>query len=75
MHTTLPDLKINAVVFGSLIRMMHAAKRFGLYSEFLAFNAIERRSSSQFRLKVLTRFYSLGMLGFSFCESITDDAG
>ena len=60
VQTTLPDLKISAVVFGSLIRMMQAANLLGLYSEFLAFRAIERRSSSHPRLKVLTMFYSLG---------------
>lgn len=36
VQTILPELKINAVVLGSLIRMITAAKRFGLYSAFLA---------------------------------------
>ena len=34
--TILPEAKISAVVLGSRIRMMTAAKRFGLYSAFLA---------------------------------------
>ena len=34
--TILPEAKINAVVLGSRIRMMTAAKRLGLYSAFLA---------------------------------------
>ena len=34
--TILPEAKIRAVVLGSRIRMMTAAKRFGLYSAFLA---------------------------------------
>ena len=34
--TILPEAKINAVVLGSRIRMITAAKRFGLYSAFLA---------------------------------------
>ena len=70
VQTTFPDLKMRAVVFGSLIRIMHAAKRFGLYSLFLALRAIDLKSSSQPRLKVLTMFCSLGMLGiiFAWCE-------
>jgi hypothetical protein len=34
VHTILPEANISAVVLGSLILMMAAAKRFGLYSMF-----------------------------------------
>ncbi len=40
VHTILPEEKIRAVVRGCLILMISAAKRFGLYSEFLAAKAI-----------------------------------
>ena len=60
VHTTLPDLKIRAVVLGSLIRIIQAANRLGLNSLFRALRAIFRKSSSQPRLKVETMFYSLG---------------
>lgn len=36
MQTIFPEEKINAVVLGSLIRIMTAANRFGLYSAFRA---------------------------------------
>lgn len=35
VHTILPDENIRAVVLGSLILIMTAANRFGLYSAFL----------------------------------------
>lgn len=54
--TILPEAKINAVVLGSRIRMMTAAKRFGLYSAFLACNAIVFKSRRQSRLTVATMF-------------------
>lgn len=72
VQTTLPDLKIKAVVLGSRMRMIQAAKRFGLYSEFFARSAIERRSSSHPRLKVLTMFYSFGRWGDCF---VCNDGG
>ena len=75
VQTTFPDLKMRAVVFGSLIRIIHAANLLGLYSEFLARKAIYLRSSSQPRLKVETMFYSLGLYlssgsGTTFCMLI-----
>ena len=70
--TILPEAKIRAVVFGSRIRMMTAAKRylqsapkqnthlvvstFGLYSALRAWSAIVFRSSRQSRLTVATMF-------------------
>jgi hypothetical protein len=36
VQTIFPEEKINAVVLGSLIRIMTAANRFGLYSAFRA---------------------------------------
>lgn len=56
VHTILPEEKIKAVVLGSRIRMITAAKRLGLYSAFLACRAIFLRSSLQFRLTVETMF-------------------
>jgi len=43
--TILPDAKMSAVVFGSRMRMITAAKRFGLYSAFRACKAMVLRSS------------------------------
>ena len=40
VHTILPELKMRAVVRGSLMRMITAANRFGLYSAFRACKAI-----------------------------------
>jgi len=60
VQTILPELKINAVVFGSLIRMMTAAKRLGLYSAFLQFKAIFLKSNLIPRLAVDTIFYRMG---------------
>jgi hypothetical protein len=69
--TIFPDAKIKAVVFGSRILMITAAKRynlilfqeilrkritFGLYSAFLACNAIVFKSKRQSRLTVATIF-------------------
>lgn len=56
VHTILPELKIRAVVRGSRIRMMTAAKRLGLYSAFLAWSAIFFRSNLQSRFTVQTMF-------------------
>lgn len=56
VHTILPDEKINAVVLGSLILIMTAANRFGLYSALRACSAILFRSSLQFRFTVDTMF-------------------
>lgn len=56
VHTIFPEEKIKAVVLGSRIRIMTAAKRFGLYSAFLACSAIFLRSSLQFRFTVETMF-------------------
>jgi hypothetical protein len=54
--TILPDAKISAVVFGSRIRMMTAAKRLGLYSALRACSAMVLRSRRQSRLTVATMF-------------------
>ena len=51
-----PELKMRAVVLGSLILMMTAAKRLGLYSAFLALSAIVFRSSFVAKLTVHTMF-------------------
>lgn len=56
VHTILPELKISAVVRGSRMRMMTAAKRFGLYSALRASRAIFFRSSLQLRFTVETMF-------------------
>lgn len=58
VHTIFPELNINAVVLGDLIRMMTAAKRFGLYSAFRAYKAIFLSSSVQPKFTVLTMFLS-----------------
>ena len=60
--TILPLRKMSAVVFGSRIRMMTAAKRFGLYSALRAFRAIVFRSSSVARLHVATMFCRMGLM-------------
>ena len=60
-----PELKMRAVVLGSLILIMTAAKRFGLNSAFLAERAIFLRSSLTPMLTVLTMFCSWGMMLFS----------
>ena len=43
--TILPDANMSAVVFGSRMRMITAAKRFGLYSALRACSAMVLRSS------------------------------
>ena len=37
VHTTFPEEKIKAVAFGWVILIVQAAKRLGLYSQFLQF--------------------------------------
>lgn len=56
VHTIFPDEKIKAVVLGSRIRIITAAKRFGLYSALRACKAIFLRSSLQFKFTVDTIF-------------------
>eukprot|EP00205_Picochlorum_sp_RCC944_P007289 CAMPEP_0182613928 /NCGR_PEP_ID=MMETSP1330-20130603/28036_1 /TAXON_ID=464278 /ORGANISM="Picochlorum sp., Strain RCC944" /LENGTH=113 /DNA_ID=CAMNT_0024833697 /DNA_START=167 /DNA_END=508 /DNA_ORIENTATION=- len=56
VQTILPLANIKAVVFGSLMRMMTAAKRLGLYSAFLACLTIDLKSSLQFIWTVATTF-------------------
>ena len=56
VQTILPEEKMSAVVFGSRMRMMTAAKRFGLYSALRADMAIFFRSSCVFMLTVETTF-------------------
>lgn len=53
---------MRAVVLGSRILIMTAAKRFGLYSAFLALSAMVFRSSLQPRLTVDTMFCSCGTI-------------
>jgi len=47
VHTIFPELNMSAVVRGSRILMMTAAKRLGLYSALRAWRAIFLRSSLQ----------------------------
>src|SRR3989338_1232308 len=54
--TILPDAKISAVVLGSLMRMITAENRLGLYSALRARRAIFFRSSGHPRLVVDTMF-------------------
>ena len=54
--TILPVEKIKPVVFGSLILIITAEKRLGLYSAFLHHYAIFLRSSLQLRSAVETKF-------------------
>jgi hypothetical protein len=56
VQTILPDEKMRAVVRGALILIIKAAKRFGLYSELRACNAIAFKSNLQPTLIVLTIF-------------------
>ena len=56
VHTILPELNMSAVVRGERMRMMTAAKRFGLYSALRAYRAIFFNSSVQPRFTVLTMF-------------------
>lgn len=56
VHTILPELKIRAVVRGSRMRIITAAKRFGLYSALRACRAIFFKSNLQLRLTVETIF-------------------
>lgn len=56
VHTIFPDENIKAVVLGSLILIITAANRLGLYSAFLACKAIFLRSNLQFKLTVDTIF-------------------
>ena len=56
VHTIFPELKMRAVVLGSRILMITAAKRFGLYSALRACNAILFKSNLQPRLTVETMF-------------------
>jgi len=54
--TILPEAKINAVVLGSRIRMITAAKRLGLYSALRACRAMVFRSRRQSKFTVATMF-------------------
>ena len=56
VHTILPELNMSAVVRGDRMRIITAAKRFGLYSAFRAYNAIFFNSNEQPKLTVLTIF-------------------
>lgn len=56
VQTILPDEKIKAVVLGSLILIITAAKRLGLYSALRACNAIFFKSNLQSRFTVETMF-------------------
>ena len=59
VHTIFPDRNINAVVLGSLIRMIAAANLRGLYSLLRALSAIYLRSIFAPRLQVATMFCTL----------------
>jgi hypothetical protein len=61
VQTILPDLKISAVVLGSLILIIAAAKRFGLYSTFFPFRPTLFRSSVVPNLAVETIFCRVGL--------------
>lgn len=56
VQTILPELNMSAVVRGERMRIITAAKRFGLYSAFLAYRAIRFSSSVHPKLTVLTMF-------------------
>lgn len=58
VQTIFPEAKMSAVVFGSLKRMITAAKRLGLYSAFLHCRAIFLRSKGHCKFKVDTTFLS-----------------
>ena len=60
VQTILPELKIKAVVLGSRILIITAAKRLGLYSAFLACKAILFKSRGHPRLTVDTMFCNWG---------------
>lgn len=60
VQTILPELKIKAVVLGSLIRIITAAKRRGLYSALRQFNAIFLKSNLAPRFAVDTIFCRIG---------------
>ena len=62
MYKSISYLNIKAVVLGSLMRIMTAANRLGLYSAFLACKAIFFRSKGQPRLTVETIFCSWGTI-------------
>lgn len=66
VHTILPEEKIKAVVRGSLILIMTAANRFGLYSAFRAWRAIFFKSNLQLRLTVETIFLKLKKISLYF---------
>eukprot|EP00960_Hanusia_phi_P018031 530298-Hanusia_phi.AAC.1 len=73
--TIFPDEKIRAVVLGSLIRIITAAKRLGLYSAFRAFNVIRLRSNCIPKLTVDTTFWMFGVISFPLAarKGTTDD--
>ena len=56
VHTIFPELKMRAVVLGSRILIITAAKRFGLYSALRAWRAIFFRSNLHPRFTVDTMF-------------------
>ncbi len=54
--TILPEAKMSAVVLGSRMRIMTAAKRLGLYSALRACKAIVFKSNLQSKFTVATMF-------------------
>lgn len=60
VQTIFPDAKMRAVVLGSLILMMAAAKRLGLYSTFWQWWEIWSKFNWQPRFAVDTIFCNLG---------------
>lgn len=61
VHTIFPELKMRAVVLGSRILIITAAKRLGLYSALRAWRAIFLRSNLHPRLTVETMFLKVNM--------------
>lgn len=61
---------MRAVVFGSRMRMMTAAKRFGLYSAFLAPSAIFFKSSLTWSETVLTTFWTIMLSPSVGCDGV-----
>lgn len=59
-RTILPEAKMSAVLLGSLMRMITAAKRLGLYSALRACRAMDFKSSLQSRFTVATTFCGAG---------------
>ena len=62
VQTIFPELKTKAVVLGSLIRIITAAKLLGLYSAFLTWETIFFKSNGHPRLTLETIFCTIGTI-------------